>query len=509
MNFTSYDFILATGLILVIYYCIPKRFQWVFLLVAGYGMYCCAGVSCLIFISITTFGTYVAAKRISDFSKQKENYLKQNKTTLDKAARITYKEQIKRKQKKWLVYALVVDIGLFVVLRYSFTDIRIPLGISFYTFQTLGYLFDVYNEKITAEKNYAKLALFVGFFPQLSVGPISRYEELSKSLYSEHRFDTKTVSSGLQRVLWGYFKKLVIADRVGVALNALLAAPQEYRGVWFLVAMVAYALRLYADFTGGIDIAIGLAQAMGITLRENFSRPFFAKSIKEYWNRWHITLGTWFRDYMFYPVSTSKFMLKVSKNARRMLGEELGKRVPVYAATLLVWGCTGLWHGTTWNFVVWGLVNGVILLVSRELAPVYNKFHQHVPVAEKRWYQAFCVIRTLMLMSTLRMLDCYTDVRVPVQLLFSVVTERNMAELWSGTLLKLGLSIADYCILIVGICLMLGVSLWQRKCPVRESVRKLPYPVRVVLWLGLFVMVLLFGMYGQGYEESQFIYNQF
>ncbi len=530
MNFTSYEFILITGLILVIYYCIPKRFQWEFLLLASYGMYFCAGPWCLVYISITTFGTYLAAVKISELSEQKSEFLKKHRVSPDKEARKAYKDEIKRKQKKWLYIALVVDIGLFVVLKYtnffieninvagsaleqwqpvSYVDLLVPLGISFYTFQSMGYLFDVYNEKLAAQKNYAKLALFVGFFPQLSQGPISRYEDLSKTLYCGHKFNAETVCKGLQRVLWGYFKKLVIADRIGIGLKTLLAAPEQYQGSYFFLAIIFYAVQLYADFTGGIDIAIGVAQAMGITLKENFLHPFFSKSIKEYWNRWHVTMGNWFKDYLFYPVSVSKTMLRISKKARSFLGEEAGKRVPVYLTTILVWFTTGIWHGASWNFVVWGLANCAVLLISRELSPFYRRFHERFDVAGKTWYEGFCVLRTLFLMGALRMFDCYKDVRVPVRLFFSMFTVKNMAEVWNGGLLQLGLSMVDYVILLSGVALMLYVSLLKKKRPVRETITALPYPVRVVLWLLLFVTVLLTGAYGQGYEESQFIYIKF
>lgn len=530
MNFTSYEFILLTGLILVVYYCVPKRLQWVFLLAASYGMYALAGPMCLVYISVTTLGTYFAAVKISDLSEQKSVFLKQHKVGMEKEARKAYTNDIKRKQKRWLWLALSIDVGLFAVLKYldffiesinalgsaagqwktmPYIGILAPLGISFYTLQSIGYLLDVYNDKLKAQKNYAKLALFVVFFPQLSQGPVSRYEDLAETLYCGHEWKAEMVCHGLQRILWGYFKKLVVADRISIGLKTMLDAPEQYRGIYFCAAMMFYAVQLYADFTGGIDIAAGIAQTMGIRLKENFLRPFFSKSIQEYWNRWHITLGSWLKDYVFYPVSVSGTMRRISKKARNLLGEEAGKRVPVYMTVILVWFITGIWHGASWNFIVWGLANGAVLLVSRELSPAYHLFHQHFQVKQKNWYQGFCVCRTLVLMSALRMFDCYKDVRVPVRLFFSIFTENNIAELWNGGLLELGLSITDYCILFFGTALMVLVSLLQRKQPVREQVAALPYSVRTVLWLSLFVVVLLMGVYGHGYEESQFIYSRF
>ncbi len=530
MNFTSYEFILAVGLVFVIYYVIPKRFQWGFLLIASYALYFSAGPWYLLYISITTLSTYLAARRIDCLTERKTVYLKENKGTLDKEAKKEYKEQIKKKQRLALALALVVDLGLLIVMKYtnflienvngiitglsnmqplSYMDIILPLGISFYTFQSVGYLLDVYNEKYEAQKNYGKFALFVGFFPQLSQGPISRYDHLSKTLFEEHRFDAKVVARGLQRILWGYFKKLVIADRVVIGLKTLLASPEEYRGIYFFVAMIFYAIQLYADFTGGIDITIGIAETMGIKVQENFLRPYFSKNIKEYWNRWHMTMGSWFTDYIFYPISVSKGMLKLSKKSRSLFGENIGKRVPVYAASLLVWFTTGIWHGASWNFVVWGLANCVVILISQELSPLYTKFHQRFDVDGKLWYKAFCVIRTVLLMSALRMFDCYRDVTVTIKLFFSMFTTWNLAEVWNGNMLKLGLGVLDYIIILFGVVLIFVVSMLQRGKSVRTRIAELPYPVRVGLWLMLFVIVLLAGAYGQGYDESQFIYNQF
>lgn len=530
MSFTSYEFILAVAVVIFGYYLIPKRFQWMYLLGASYLLYFSAGPTYLIYISVTTLATYLAARRIDRLSKEKTEYLKVNKEALDKEGKKAYKESVKKRQRVALYLSLAVSLGLLVVMKYtnfllenvngiihavsnmeplSYMDIILPLGISFYTFQSVGYLIDVYNEKYEAQTNYGKFALFVGFFPQLSQGPISRYDYLSKTLYSEHYFDATVVARGLQRILWGYFKKLVIADRVLIGLKTLLASPQEYQGIYFFVAMVFYAIQLYADFTGGIDITIGIAETMGIKVQENFMRPYFSKNIKEYWNRWHMTMGAWFTDYIFYPISVSKGMLKLSKKSRSLLGENIGKRVPVYAASLLVWFTTGIWHGASWNFVVWGLANCVVILISQELSPLYTKFHQRFDVDGRWWYKAMCVVRTILLMSALRMFDCYRDVTVTVKLFFSMFTTWNFSELYNGGMLKLGLEALDYLIIGIGVLLIFTVSMLQRKQSVRDRIATLPYPVRMLLWLSLFIVVLLAGAYGQGYDESQFIYNQF
>ena len=530
MSFTSYGFILAVAVTFVIYYVIPKRFQWMFLLVASYLFYFSAGPSFLIYISVTTLATYLAARQINKLNLTRSAYLKEHKAEMDKEAKKAYKDSVKRKQRLFLWLALLVDLGLLIGIKYtnflleninniitglssmqpiSYLDIIMPLGISFYTFQSVGYLLDVYNEKYEAQNNYGKFALFVGFFPQLSQGPISRYNDLSKTLFEEHRFNSQTVAFGLQRILWGYFKKLVIADRVLIGLKTLIAAPEDYPGIYFFTAMLFYALQLYADFTGGIDTTIGIAEVMGIKIQENFIRPFFSKNIKEYWNRWHITMGSWFTDYIFYPISVSGFMRKLSKNSRKLLGDSVGKKVPVYLASLIVWFTTGIWHGASWNFVVWGLANCVVILISQELMPLYARFHNRFDVKDKQWYRGFCVIRTILLMSALRMFDLYKAVGVTFKMFFSMFTTWNLPEFVSGGMMKLGLSVTDYVILFLGVIVMVTVSLLQRKESVRKQILGLPYPLRACLWLVLFLVVLLAGAYGQGYDESSFIYNQF
>lgn len=505
MIFTSYAFLLAVGLLFLLYYLVPKRLQWKLLLLASVLFYWRAGHSYLIYIGITTSATYLAAQKI--------------RTAQQKA------------QRKWiLAVCLLVDIGLLAVLKYGdfFLEnwyavtaaysagsrpaplhLVLPLGISFYTFQAVGYLLDVYWEKYEPETNFGKFALFVSFFPQLVQGPISRYDELAESLYEEHTFQAKTAAYGLQRILWGYFKKLVIADRIFAAVRTLMQQPEQYGGVYVLVGMLLYALQLYADFTGGIDIAIGIAEGMGIRLRENFRRPYFAKSIKEYWTRWHISMGTWFRDYLFYPLSAAEWMITLNINGRKYLGEAIGKRLPVYFATMLVWFATGIWHGASWNFVVWGLANGIVILLSQELTPLYRRFHRRFPVEGRWWFRLFQILRTLTLMSCLRMFDCYRDVRLTFHMLGSLLTEFCLADLWDGRLTSLGLDGRDCAVLVCGTLLLLAVSLLQRSGKVRDKIAAKPYPVRFCIWYGLFLLVLLTGAYGHGYEESRFIYDQF
>ena len=276
----------------------------------------------------------------------------------------------------------------------------------------------------------------------------------------------------------------------------------------FFLLTVFYAAQIYADFTGGIDMAIGLSQALGITMPENFVRPFFSKNIAEYWRRWHISLGEWMKNYIFYPISVSSPMLKLSKAARGKLGN-FGKRLPVYIASIATWAVTGIWHGITPNFLLWGMMNCFVIVVSEELNPLYEKFHSRFGLKEKTWYGGFEMLRMFVLMNLIRIVDLFPDVGVYFSRMGSLFTTFNFHILWDGTLLKLGMTALDYAIVGAGIVIMFCVSLFQeKKGSVREHLWDKPI-LRYILVFVLLVIVLLMGSYGIGYNANNFIYNQF
>lgn len=518
MLFTSFPFIVFLLLTVVLYYILPKRFQWILLLVANAVFYAFAGVGSFIFICITIVTTYLAVMCMSYCQSDLRKWLDGAGSKAAKQERKAYKNKIKTKKRMVLCAWLFINIGILAILKYAgflhksafSVDLVLPLGISFYTFQSAGYVIDVYTKKAEPEKNFFKTALFISFFPQLIQGPISRFEDLKKTLYDRHAFVWKNVLFGMERVLFGYFKKMVIADRMLIAVNTLFNNPQTYDGFFCFVGMLFYAFELYADFTGGIDITIGIAQMLGIEVTENFVRPYFSKNIAEYWRRWHITMGTWFRDYIFYPLAASTPILKLSVFLRKKFGLAVSRRVPVYIVTLVVWAATGIWHGAGWNFLVWGLLNGIIILVSQELAPLYKRFHKAFPrLVKSDFFKCFQVVRTIILMSLLRLLDCYRSVSLTAVMIGSMFTKFNIKEVLSGGLLQLGLSAADFTLLFAGLVILIAVSLRQRKESIRESLYKKNIVVQYFLVCALFLAILIFGIYGIGYDKSQFIYNQF
>ncbi len=529
MLFTSYGFLGFAAVLLLLYYLLPKRHQWKLLLAASLVFYLLGGAWAIVYILATAVSVWYAALRIQANAAQQSAYLQAHKDTLDREGKKAYRAQQKRIRRRWLTGCLLLDLGILAVVKYTdfaianvnavlglfskgplpLLHILLPLGISFYTFQAVGYLIDVYRGSQPAERSLPRFLLFVSFFPLVIQGPISRFGQLSETLYAGHPYDGGTVARGLQRMLWGYFKKLVVADRIVSAVTVILGDVNAYHGAYALVGMVFYTVQLYADFTGGIDITIGLSEALGVTVQENFIRPYFSKSLKEYWRRWHISMCSWFRDYVFYPVSSSKAMQRFARFSRSRFGEAVGRRLPVYVSSFVVWFATGIWHGASWNFIVWGLLNWAILMISEELEPLYARFHAKHPGAGGLGWRLFAVGRTFLLICCLNLFDCFANIGDTLFMLGSVLTARNWGILWNGALLELGLTGVDYAVLAGAVALMLTVSLLGRRGSVRAQIAKRPYAVRFIVWYGLFLLVLLMGAYGIGYDASQFIYNRF
>ena len=529
MQFTSVLFLLFAALTVLLYFTVFRKAQWCLLLAASYIFYFFAGAEYLIFILYTTAVTYFTARWMQKRADAEDAYVAANRAHMEKAERKAYRAGEKKKRFRILVCGLLLGFGMLAVLKYTafvlggvnsilsafeagrvrIPSLLLPMGISFYTFQSMGYLIDVYRKTDRAEPNFCKLALFVSFFPQLIQGPISRFGSLGEQLFAKHQFDGFHFRAGLVRVTWGFFKKLVVADTAMAAVAELSGRGGNYTGVYVVLLILLYSAQIYGDFTGGIDITIGLSEMLGIRLAENFNRPFASTSTKDYWNRWHITMGSWFTDYVFYPLSLCTPMQKISKWSRKALGDKVGKRIPVYLATVFTWFLTGLWHGAGMNFIVWGLLNCLVILVSQELQPLYARFHKALPrLSASHVWGAWQMTRTFLLMGLIRSLDCYRDVPRTFRLWASIFTDFNWGELFRGGLTSFGLAWADWAVILCGVALIFAVSLWGRKEPVREKLANKP----VLLCLcvsALSVVILVFGAYGIGYDASQFIYNQF
>ena len=529
MQFASVSFLLFATVTVLLYFTVPKRAQWMVLLGASYVFYFLSGAEYLIFILYTTLVSYLTARMMQKRADAEDAFVAANRDTMEKAARKAYRAQEKKKRFCILMAGLFLGFGMLAVLKYTafvltgvngilgafgaggvtVPSLLLPLGISFYTFQSMGYLIDVYRKNVRAEQNIAKFALFVSFFPQIIQGPISRFGSLGEQLTAPHSFDGFHFRAGMVRVAWGFFKKLVVADTAMIAVKEL-SVGEGYTGAYVVLLILLYSAQIYGDFTGGIDITIGFSEMLGIRLAENFNRPFSSRSTKEYWRRWHITMGAWFTDYVFYPLSVCEPMQRLSKWSRKRLGEQIGKRIPVYLATVATWFLTGLWHGAGWNFIVWGLLNCLVILVSQELQPLYTRFDKRFPrlVASRAW-AGWQMVRTFLLMGLIRSLDCYRDVPKTFARWASMLTVWNWREFFGGGVTSLGLSWADWGVILGGVAIIWAVSrIGLGDTPLRERLARRPVLLCFCM-CALTLAILLFGAYGIGYDASQFIYNQF
>lgn len=531
--FISYYFITFLLLLFFLYYVVPKKCQWMVLLIANFIFYCFAGRWYWAFLLVSASSLYFSGILLNKQEEKRKQFEAREKNreipaALSKEERKQFKKKTEKKRKAVLLCGLFFNLGILAVTKYTDfaiysihelfhmggefqgIDLIVPLGISFYTFQGIAYLLDVYWNRCEPQKNFLKFLLFLSFFPQLIQGPISRYPDLSKTLYQAHKFDIVQVRNGVERILWGYFKKLVIADRIAPAAAMIASDTGHYTGWFVFLGMMFWSIQLYADFTGGIDIVIGIANVLGIEITENFERPFFSKNIAEYWRRWHITMGSWFRDYVFYPMSISRPLKKLTGFVKKHISNKAARRVSIYISTIVLWFATGIWHGAAWFYVVWGLANGIIIILSEELKPLYAKFHKRFgALTAGTGYKVFQVLRTFLLMSCLRMFDIYGSAKTTFLQFFHMFTQIRPKQFQFCELLDMGLGRADYIIVLAGTAVMFLVSYWGRKTRFQKRIENKPYIVHFGLILILFFSILLLGQYGIGYDVKQFIYNQF
>ncbi len=517
MSFISIEFVAFFCLILVAYYFTPPRRQWIVLLTASYAFYLSASPRYLIILMINTLSAFVFAKIIQREREAEKDRL----TSFEGDERKRVKAKSLKKRQRTLALSLSVSLGtlatfkfIFPILPYGATGILFPVGISFYTLGIVGYLVDVYRGRREAEKNIFKLALLTSYFPHVIQGPVLRYSELSKSIFSGRRAEWDNIVSGLLRTLWGVFKKLVIAETLSPAITELSKGGEGRGGAYVLFLLISYAAQIYGDFTGGIDVALGVSEMLGVALPENFDRPFSSTSLGEYWNRWHITLGKWFTDYVFYPLSLCRSIQGLTRLCRKHLGASIGKRLPVYTATLVTWFLTGLWHGARPHFIAWGLVNGAMMLISQELRPLYKRLYSKYPRFDGSLAWTFVRrVRTFLLIGAVRLFDVYGSVGLTFTMLASLFYDfESYQSFLGGGAFELGVSIYEYLLVgvaIAAVCLVSHLnSRSEKKAPLRKRLVSRPTAACICALLLLSVS-LLFGAYGIGYDASDFIYGQF
>ena len=531
MSLVSSEFLIFLGLTALVYFLMPKGKQWWVLLAANFLFYAMAGLQYVPFLLFTIVTTHFGGVYIDGVNKGYKQTVAEAGKEISRAEKKELKAAATRRKRRVVVIVCLLNFGLLGVVKYTgflidnlnavlsrcalpvielSTDWILPLGISFYTFQAIGYLMDVYWEKVSAEKNLCRTALFLSFFPQLVQGPISRFGQLAGQLSEEHRFDYERCKEAAILILWGFFKKLLIAERSAVISNWIFTPENNAGGAYILLGAAAYSLRVYADFSGGIDIARGAAQFLGIELVPNFERPYFAATIGDFWRRWHMTLGAWFRDYVFYPLSLSKGLTKLGKAARKRLGNRIGKLLPVLIAQFVVFTLIGIWHGSSWKYIAFGFYHGILIVGGILLGEKCRKLGEklHIPM-DSLWFQVFQILRTVLLVVFGRILTMGGRLTVSLGYIKSLFTVNNWSGILGG-LLQMGLNKAEWLLLAVAVLMLFGVSLMQEKgIGVRKRLMACNTLIQWTVYLILIFMILIFGVYGFGYNSSDFIYRGF
>lgn len=418
MNFFSVEFIILLTISLVAYYTVPKKVQWICILCANIVFYAFTGISNSFFIFASAFTTFYGARVIgsleSDFKEKKSS------GNFSKADLKAEKEKVKRKKRIVLLFVLLLDFGILASLKYVpflfFTGpkgLLLPLGISFYTFQSFAYFMDVYNGKYESEQNFFKYFLFISFFPQLIQGPINRYNQLGKQLKETHSFNTENIKRGCLLILFGALKKFVVADVLAKYIAAIFdGAYNNLPGSVIVLGILFYSAYQYADFSGGIDMVLGVAKLFGLDMQPNFRQPYFSVSLAEFWRRWHISLGLWMKDYVFYPLALTKTMQKMGKWCGDHWGKHFARVIPAGFANIIVFLLVGIWHGPKLHFVLWGLYNGLIIALSDMLKPIFTRIMALLKIQTKSLpFYFFQIVRTFIIVNIGWYFDRIEDVQ--------------------------------------------------------------------------------------------------
>jgi len=485
MLFNSWLFAAFFLVVFLGYFLLPQKYRWILLLAASYYFYMCWDAKLVILLLLTTVTQYLAARLMTE-SKGFFATEKGRKLTLAVGVSVSLAVLFFYKYFDFFSDSFYHVLAYFSIPTHPvLLRLVLPMGISFYTFQTLSYTVDVYRGDLPAEKHFGYFALYVSFFPQLVAGPIERADRLLPQLRAEHRFDAVRVHSGLRRMAIGYFKKIVVADTLAKGVDAIYNHLPGHEGFILVVATVLFAFQIYCDFSGYSDIAIGCARVLGIELMENFRSPYLSHSIREFWSRWHISLSTWFRDYVYIPLGGNR--QGVWKQRRNLL---------------LTFLLSGLWHGANWTFVLWGLLHGLLQTVENALKkpfPQLGKQHGWKGVLEIVGTFLFvCVGWMLFRANTVQdafyvLGNWFQGIRKPVQYLLAPMTVLAARK-------------RVLVIILFEIALLLGIDAVQDRCGIDRAMEALPRIPRCAVELGFVAMIALLSVKN---TAAAFIYFQF
>lgn len=504
--------------IIILYQLCKEKYRWIVLLVASYAFFIYASGILLLYNILSVVITYATAWII-------------DKISLVKAGDKQEKKRNTRRRKQYLAVGIVLNFLILLILKYTnflgqgisgmlgglgvsweYKNISflVPIGISYYTMQAVSYMIDVYRGTVKREKNIFKLSLYLSFFPTILEGPITRFSDISDTMFAGVPVSYENLTKGYGRILWGLFQKVVIADHMAIGVQKIFDSGNMYDGSVILYGAVLCTLQLYMDFAGTIDIVIGSARIFGIKLPENFRQPFFAKNAGDFWHRWHITLGTWFKDYIFYPISFAKPMAKLSKNVKKIFGMGVSRMFTPTVALFCVWISNGLWHGPKGTYIFYGMYYFVLIFIENLLEkPIMKKSEQLKINMNSFAVKAFRFVKLFIIVIIGEMMFRAETVAVGFDMLKRIFTDFHISA-FIGSLSDLVLEPYDYAIMFFGMVIVAIVSILREKnISISVKIGKLPKPVRWVIWYAAIFTVIIFGAYGPGFDAIAMMYAAF
>lgn len=524
-TYFSFAYIELLLLAVICYSIFPQKARrWVLLLFSYLFFYTVSG-SLIIYLLVATLLTYLSGIWLDKVKNDGKQELK----AADKEHKKLLKEKTRKKQIRIIVLAAVLLIGILAVLKYSpfavtnintlfrllhlpyemqIPEVLVPIGISFYTLQALAYLFDVYRQKMPADRNLLRIALFMSFFPQIMEGPICRYSDTTESLWQADGIKWDRFIKGSQRIAFGIMKKLLVADRLNRMLKYVFFNFDTLDGSVIALGAASYTLQLYMDFSGTMDVVIGSAEIFGVKLPENFRRPFFSRTISEFWQRWHITLGTWFRDYIFYPVSMAKSVTKLTLRVGKRLGRHAGSIIAGGIALFCVWICNGIWHGAGWQFIFFGMYHFVLIFCGNIIQPVVIKTAQELKIdRESLGYRIVQTVRTGILVCIGEMFFRAHGLRDGLGMFRRLVTDFHPSALRSGIP---GMDQRDWMVIGAFVIFLFIIGIIQeRGVIIREEINSKSLWLRLTIYCVFIMIIIVFGAYGLGYTPVDPIYANF
>lgn len=402
--------------------------------------------------------------------------------------------------------------GLFTLSwQIPYIKFLIPLGISFFTLQAISYCVDVYFRKIKADKSIIRVALYMSFFPIIMEGPICRYSDTAVTLYEAKSIKYENLTRGYQRILWGLIKKIVIADRLNPFVVTVFNGHQTMHGIVVLIGIMAYTLQLYSEFSGSIDIVIGIGEVFGVKIPENFRQPFFSRTVSEFWRRWHITLGAFFKDYIFYPISLSQSRSTLNKFIKRYLSKSFARTLTTIMALFFVWLANGLWHGAEWRYIAYGLYYFSLISLGMLFQPYTKRLESRFPsIFKSKIWVIMQWFRTMVLVNFGMLIFRGHGMRAVWNMFVNIPKEFSFIDVVNGSLTRYGIDKLDWFVVLFGLVLLVIVSLLKEKnISIRNELAKSPILLRFSLYYCALFFLIIFGAYGYGYDVVQLIYANF